>query len=98
MLEFHPDAEIELEEAIEWYEGIKQGLGERFFKEYQRLRTSILANPERYPIEFGEVRKAVFNKFPYILLYFVWDDLIYVLAVFHTSQDPEIWRTRMEKF
>lgn len=75
-IEFHPDAEIELDEAIEWYEEMKPGLGARFFKEYQILRESILANPKRYPVELDEVRKAVFKKFPYALLYFVWEELI----------------------
>lgn len=98
MLDFHPDAEIELDEAIDWYEEKLPGLGMRFFEEYKKLRESIIANPNLYPVEAGEVRKAPFNKFPYVLLYFAWEELIYVIAVFHTRQDPEIWLKRMEGF
>ena len=98
MLDFHPGAEIELDEAIEWYEGKKAGLGFEFFEEYLILKDFLLSNPQIFPIEFGEVRKAVFKKFPYILLFFIWEELIYIVAVFHTSQDPEIWRKRVEEF
>ena len=96
-LDFHPEAEIELDEAIEWYEELREGLGFKFFEEYLAIKDIILANPQIYPLEFEEVRKATFKKFPYILLYFVWDELIYVVAIFHSSQDPETWKRRVEK-
>jgi len=95
-LDFHPDAEVELDSAIEWYEERSPGLGNKFFDEYLAIRDRILANPEIYPVEFGEARKAAFDKFPFVLIYFVWEELIYVLAIFHTAQDPEKWRERME--
>ena len=94
-IEFHPQAEVELEEAIEWYEAKKEGLGEKFFREYLSIKEKLLISPKLYPFAFEGVRKAVFRKFPYVILYFVWEELIYVLAVFHTSQDPEIWKQRV---
>lgn len=97
-LDFHPDAEIELDEAIEWYEAKSPGLGLRFFEEYKVLKGFILANPQQFSIELGEVRKATFKKFPYVLLYFVWEELVYIIAVFHASQGPEKWQKRAKGF
>jgi putative addiction module component (TIGR02574 family) len=49
-LEFHPDALCELEQAKQWYNGQRHGLGESFFQEslplsleYEKLRISGLS-------------------------------------------------------
>jgi plasmid stabilization system protein ParE len=39
-------------------------------------------------------RRALLKRFPYAVYFAVDNEIIVVLAVFHTSRDPESWRRR----
>lgn len=41
------------------------------------------------PGRINNTRELVFTEFPYIVIYSVQKEIIYVLRVFHTSQDME---------
>jgi len=42
-----------------------------------------------------EIRRCRVKRFPYAVIYFVHDDVIYVLAVMHLSRHPDYWRERL---
>ncbi len=44
---------------------------------------------------YGDVRKAVVRRFPYVVLYREDAAEVVVIAVFHTSRDPSIWQARV---
>lgn len=43
----------------------------------------------------GETRRKVVRRFPYVLVYLTEPEHVRVIAVFHTSREPAIWRERV---
>jgi plasmid stabilization system protein ParE len=68
-LEFHPEAEVELLEAAEYYELQVPGLGERFGAEVRRATDLLLLHPELGAPVDADLRKFVLNRFPFTLIY-----------------------------
>ena len=53
------------------------------------------AAPQRYPIVFGDVRRAVARRFPFSIFFRVRKDKLIVLAVFHGRRNPAVWLRRV---
>lgn len=93
-LELHELAEAELWEAVDWYDSKKNRLGKLFARELQEIMQSIRKHPTRFPKIHKEIRKAVLKKFPYVVIYEILNDTVFVLSIFHTSRNPKIWKNR----
>ena len=66
---FHPEAEEEFNEAIEYYEEIEPGIGYDFALEvYSTIQRSV-EFPKAWAIIEGEVRRSLVSRFPYGVLY-----------------------------
>jgi toxin ParE1/3/4 len=91
---FQPEARAEFDEAYDWYEGQRPGLGEIFAEHVQRVLDRIAAMPRMHAPVLGDVRKAVVARFPYCVYYREEPACVRVLSVFHTSRDPKIWQSR----
>lgn len=92
---FKPEAESDIAEAYRWYEGRDLGLGTEFIRAVDACLHQIQRHPTLYPVTHKYVRQGVARRFPYSVLYFVSEEIVYVLAVFHSSRDPEIWKDRV---
>lgn len=86
---FHPDAEKEFHEAIVRYESESEGLGTRFSNEILRVLRLVLQNPLICQITNRRYREAVVETFPYIIVYRIDDDVIFISSIFHTSRNPK---------
>ena len=84
-------AQLEIQEAYSWYEGKQNGLGERFIAIIEEAINIISTTPESFPIKIKQFRQYPILKFPYIIIYeFIpKEDLIYILHIFNTHQDPD---------
>jgi len=91
---FRRPARIEFDEATDWYEARRSGLGADFVAEVRRVLEIIVAQPDRFPIEARDVRAAPLSRFPYCIYYRVRPQRVVVIAVFHTSRDPAVWQSR----
>lgn len=60
-----PEAEADLEEAANWYEQQRDGLGHEFLDTILSTLDSIAENPELYPLLHSDVRRAVMQHFPF---------------------------------
>lgn len=91
-----PLAMQDIKEAAQWYNKQQKGLGKRFTGEIKEKVDFIKNNPDATNIRYNNVRTAVLNSFPFIMHYHINqpENLILVTAVFHTSRDPEIWKSR----
>jgi plasmid stabilization system protein ParE len=88
-------AEQELDEAIEWYLGKGNKTANRFYAEYLSVRKSLEENPLMFPEMGVGIRRARFKKtFPYSLFFFIKDDMVYIIAVFHDKRNPQSWKER----
>ncbi|MEO0948664.1 MAG: type II toxin-antitoxin system RelE/ParE family toxin [Cyanobacteria bacterium J06641_5] len=93
---FHPDAEAELNHAIDYYEARVKGLGVDFANTAFSSMETILAHPEIWPILENEVRRCLLPRFPYGILYTVKPTEIFILSVMHLRKEPFYWRERLK--
>lgn len=94
-LVFHPEAESEFLEAIEYYEEREPGLGEDFAVEVYEALDRTVAYPEAWPLVDSDVRRALVSRFPYGLLYSADGDVLFIVAVMHLHREPDYWKTRV---
>lgn len=92
--DFHPEAEAELMEAMDFYEGVQRSLGEEFSLEVFAAIRSILSYPNAWPVLEADIRRCLVHRFPYGILYSVESNRIHVLAVMHLHRRPGYWKDR----
>jgi plasmid stabilization system protein ParE len=90
-----PEAEQDVARAYIWYEEQEFGLGEEFLRCVDACIQFIRRNPEMYHVAHQSYRRAVVRRFPYVVFYEHSDTKVVVYAVFHCSQDPKKWRSRL---
>jgi plasmid stabilization system protein ParE len=90
-------AEIELDQAVYWYEAQAPGLGNAFLIEVLSAADRIVRFPEAWhPLSEG-VRRCRLSRFPYALIYTIDTGDILVLAVAHLHRRPDYWRDRLKR-
>jgi len=93
-IEVSDEAEIDFDKSYEYYYKDNPKVADTFFKKINIGFENIKQNPNFYPIAYKDVRKYVVKKFPFVIYYRIIDSLIQVIAIFHTSRNPEIWNER----
>lgn len=88
---FNELAERELNDAAQYYELERPGLGAVFIAEVQRCTEAIVAHPDAAPVVRGQLRRRLCHRFPYGLLYSMVGDELRVLAVMHLRRRPGYW-------
>lgn len=92
-LEFSKNAREEISTAYQWYEGQQAGLGERFLEYLESKASFIQNNPRAYPLKHDYLRLALIDKFPFLLVYELAKGKVIIYHVFHTSRNPEYWKS-----
>ena len=87
-IKLHPKAEEDLYEALEYYSQIDTKLKEKFIYYLDLTFEKILKFPNLYQYETKTAQKILMDKFPYIVIYEQYQDIIMILAIFHTSRNP----------
>ncbi|HJT78116.1 MAG TPA: type II toxin-antitoxin system RelE/ParE family toxin [Gemmataceae bacterium] len=93
-IRFLPEARAEFDAATDWYERQRAGLGADFVARVRQVLQRISANPQTHAAVYQDVRKAVVQQFPYVVLYREDAGEVVVISVFHTARDPSIWQSR----
>jgi plasmid stabilization system protein ParE len=83
------EAVAEIEDSYYYYEEQLPGLGELFKKFLDKTFNSIRKNPHGFNEISQNRRQAVIKKFPFVIIYEIFENTIVVFAVFHTSRNPE---------
>ena len=91
---FHEAAAEEAREAVDHYDAITQGLGDRFNNELRAAVRLIEEYPEASPVIAKAIRKKVLLEFPYTVFYRITDEEVLILAVAHQLRRPGYWRSR----
>lgn len=94
---FHPEAEAEFNEAIDYYEEIEPGLGLDFALEVDSTIQRAVALPKTWPIVDGKIRRSLVRRFPYGVLYSEETQGIYIVAVMHLHRRPDYWKHRRQE-
>ena len=89
------EATAEFDEAFDWYDARRAGLGPEFAAEVQRVFDRVSANPLMHAAVFADIRKGVVRRFPFCVFYRPHADRVEIIAVFHNSRDPSVWQSRV---
>jgi len=91
---FHPEAEIELNQAIDYYEETKKHLGLEFASEVYATVHRIIEFPQAWQSMTSTTRRCLTNRFPFGVIYYIKDDVLIIVAVMHLKKKPNYWGTR----
>jgi len=92
---FHPEAEAEFIEAINFYEECECGLGYDFALEVYATIEILLAQPKAWQFIEEDIRRILVRRFPYGILFTEEKDEIYIVAIMHLHRDPVYWKPRI---
>ena len=76
--EFHPEAEVEFNNAIEVHEAIQRSI----------------SFPKAWPTIEGDIRRSLVKRFPYGVLYSEENNGIFILAIMNLHRHPDYWKHR----
>lgn len=93
---FHPEAESEFLEAIDFYEDAKESLGLEFASAVFSSISSICAHPRAWPVVSDDIRRCLVNRFPYGILYSEIGGEVTIHAVMHLHRNPDYWKERIK--
>ena len=91
----HPDAALEHEDQIAYYEERRAGLGRRYHLATLRAIALASSNPRRSKIvRPPNLRKVSLRGFPFAVTYREVDTMVQVLAIAHHRRAPNYWVRR----
>ena len=93
-LVFDPEATSEFDEAYDFYQNRRFGLGDEFAAAIRAVILGILAQPKRHTVVLRETRRARVIRFPFVVYYRIESSTIRIVSVFHTCRDPKTWQSR----
>ena len=93
-IEFRPAAAKDLEEAAQWYEAQRSGLGSEFLEEVQTALDAIVENPEQFPVLYRNTRRALVRRFPYGIYFRSTLTRRLIVACMHGRRRPTRWQVR----
>lgn len=92
-----PVEEDQLAAAL-WYDVQQPGLGDDFLNDSEAVITALAGNPMLHSIRFADVRCVRLRRFKrYGVYYLVRGQEIILLALLHSSRDPQLLRDRRKE-
>jgi plasmid stabilization system protein ParE len=88
-----PDARDDLLAAADWYEDQRPGLADEFLDAISKLLEHVVAEPLSYPLDrFDQrARRALVTRFPYAIVFVVYNDDVRIIAFAHAKRLPDYW-------
>jgi plasmid stabilization system protein ParE len=93
-----PKAKKDLSKISKWYNIKVNGLGKRFLDSFELKTKYISQHPKSYAIRYDDIRISVMTDFPFLIHYILDNSkkTIVIIAVFHSSENPEKWHYNPE--
>lgn len=88
-------AQQEVDEAFAWFNEKDEGKGVDFLHDLDRAVRLVKGYPFASAEIEPEIRRRVFPRFPYSLIYGIDDQTIVVIAVAHFHRAPRYWVDRL---
>ena len=90
-IRYHPLFEADVIGAAAWYDARNPVIGSAFIAEVSRAVDQLIRDPERRNlVDFG-VRYWPVSRFPFVVLYDLYGQDLFVLGVMHTAQESRKW-------
>jgi len=94
VVEVHPAARVEIDEAEEWYWQREPRASAGFLREIERALELIAETPDVWPSYEAGTRIYRLRTFPYDVIYRFSGATVVVVAVAHQRRKPRYWRAR----
>jgi hypothetical protein len=88
------EAEVELWEAVQFYENRCAGLGLDFEKGIKAAIELIQQSPGRWAVRKDGTRRHLIHRFPYFVVYIVYKGHVWIVAFAHCKRKPGYWSGR----
>ncbi len=93
-INYHPEANTEIENALSWYNEQRKGLaGELSLKIFQAIDI-IQQQPFLFNAVYKDFRKINLRIFPYSIIYKVEEDAVIIMSFHHHKRHPKHWKKR----
>ena len=89
-----PAAAADIEDAFEWYQTQRFGLGEEFREALRSTLNQIAENPQLYQVIHRGTRRALLKRFPYGVFFREYPQVIIVVACMRGRRNPQRWQSR----
>ena len=93
---FHEEATEELYAAADYYDREDEGLGAEFLEATFSCTDNVASYPEGYPIYKYGCRRALLQRFPYAVVYWLGTAGIHVVSIMHTRRNPDFLFERLQ--
>lgn len=93
-IELSSYAEEDIVQIFNWYNEQVSGLGTDFIQKADECFKAIAKNPEHFQIIENGIQRALLKKFPYVVFFEVWNEIVYIYGVIHTKRDPNTIKKR----
>ncbi|MCF6271207.1 MAG: type II toxin-antitoxin system RelE/ParE family toxin [Melioribacteraceae bacterium] len=93
-LSFRPSASNDVQEIVNYYDKLEIRLTDVFLKELEDTLKHINSMPESCQKKLGDIRVSYLKRFKFGIYFKIYKKTIVVIAVLHTSRDPQIWQSR----
>src|SRR4051812_4812573 len=90
----HPDAIQDADQAAAWYAERSVRATVRFLDELDRVVVLIADSPFGFQIFDADLRRAVFRRFPFYIVFRADELEVVVVAIAHGKRRPGFWRDR----
>lgn len=94
-LRIRPQAELDVANAVRWYEEQRAGLGDEFAIELDSILRRAMRSPLQFPQIKNDIRRALLRRFPYAVYFRVGEETMDLIAGLHQHRDPGIWERRV---
>ncbi|MEK6581485.1 MAG: type II toxin-antitoxin system RelE/ParE family toxin [Nitrospirota bacterium] len=94
-IKFSRLAQLEVDDAVAWYDSQSRSLGTQFLDDLDRAVRRIVAFPLSCADVEPELRRCLLTRFPYGIIYGIDSDTIVVIAVAHLHRKPRYWIDRL---
>ncbi|WP_082915168.1 type II toxin-antitoxin system RelE/ParE family toxin [Arachidicoccus ginsenosidimutans] len=83
------EAISDMQDAYDWYEEQRTGLGNEFVEEVEISLEKISEHPEYYSYVNDIYRRIKTNRFPYLIIYEIENNTVFVNSIMHGMRNSK---------
>jgi hypothetical protein len=89
-----PPSDMELQDAIDFYDDQMAGLGGRFYQRFLETIRHVEAGPDLWRKTGEHTRRINISRFPYLILYVQHQEDVLITCIAHQHRDPQYYMSR----